>query len=476
MRFDDRLSTVLGLTAEAPRDRAVQWRQLVELVARGGGGSDPALLAKALERIATLRTEVPDAVRASAARAIASPDLPAGLLAIFAADRADIAAPLLAAVELDAAGWAEVRSGASSEVRALVDSISPPPQAGGDLQVRARPVAATASPGDPPERGIFRWECGSSGEIDWVEGAPRAALVGFSLARELRRPFADRVPFRDETLVAVNAGSAAGPWLWTGEPRFEAASGRFVGYAGAARREGATAARPDEGANAASIPPSLDSAALRELIHELRTPLTAIIGFGEIIEGQYLGPAHRAYRDRAGEIVRQARRLLSGVEELDLAAKLGSVSRDSSAGTPTGPLLDELERRLAPTLAERGAAMKIEVRRPTDRLALEAGVADRLVRRFAESVITASTEGEQLDLIADRTGSLISLSLSRPLASRELTEDQLLNPEALQGSDVLGLGFSLRLVRGLAAIAGGGLEVAAERFVLLLPAASTTNS
>jgi signal transduction histidine kinase len=54
-----------------------------------------------------------------------------------------------------------------------------------------------------------------------------------------------------------------------------------------------------------------DAEALRETIHEIKTPLNAIIGFAEIIDGQYLGPAHRNYRQRAAEIVAQARMLLA---------------------------------------------------------------------------------------------------------------------------------------------------------------------
>ena len=46
-----------------------------------------------------------------------------------------------------------------------------------------------------------------------------------------------------------------------------------------------------------------DPDSLRELVHEIKTPLNAIIGFAEIIDGQYLGPADRRYRERAGEIV-----------------------------------------------------------------------------------------------------------------------------------------------------------------------------
>ena len=30
---------------------------------------------------------------------------------------------------------------------------------------------------------LFRWECGPSGEIAWVEGAPRGPLIGRSLAQ-----------------------------------------------------------------------------------------------------------------------------------------------------------------------------------------------------------------------------------------------------------------------------------------------------
>ncbi len=51
MRFDDRLATVLGQPAVDVHGRAVQWRQLVELIARDGG--------EALERLAA---DKPDAV------------------------------------------------------------------------------------------------------------------------------------------------------------------------------------------------------------------------------------------------------------------------------------------------------------------------------------------------------------------------------------------------------------------------------
>ena len=94
----------------------------------------------------------------------------------------------------------------------------------------------------------------------------------------------------------------------------------FLGYRGIARREGGRRApcRPLPAARA----PAGDAEALRETIHEIKTPLNAIIGFAEIIDGQYLGPAHRNYRERAAEIVAQARTLLAAIEDLDFAARL----------------------------------------------------------------------------------------------------------------------------------------------------------
>jgi hypothetical protein len=50
VRFDDRLNTVLAQPATNPHDRAVRWRQLVELLARATDLSTP-LAQRALEVI-----------------------------------------------------------------------------------------------------------------------------------------------------------------------------------------------------------------------------------------------------------------------------------------------------------------------------------------------------------------------------------------------------------------------------------------
>ncbi len=489
MRFDDRLQTVLELATPAPRDRAIQWRQLVELVARGAAGYDETLRRRALARLAELAGEVPDPVRAAAARAVAGPAVPPALIIFFAADNADVAAPLLTAADLGEDAWAQVRAAASPSVQALLSAIRPDPSKpkapAPDLvetptrdpqPTPARDPAPFPAPerAHPPtvapsEPGLFRWECGPNGEIDWVQGAPRAALIGRSIADELDGRFLERLPFSDEALASAEEGPLAGEWRWSGTPAFFSDSGRFAGYRGVARRAGAAATRPT--ADQSGIA-GLDNDAIRELVHELRTPLNAILGFGEIIDGQFLGPAHHAYRERAGEIVRQARRLLGAVDDLDFAAMLHSGRVKPGPGTAIEDILPRLREQLGRQATGRGVTLSITMRAYEGRCALDRQLAERLIGRFGEAVIDAAATHEHLEIVIDRLGGQFAISIDRPDATRGTVEEALLDPAfVVGGGSGLGLGFALRLVRGLASMAGGGLDVAADRLVLLIPLA-----
>ena len=125
----------------------------------------------------------------------------------------------------------------------------------------------------------------------------------------------------------------AGEWKFSGVPAFEPTDGRFAGYRGIALRETRPSRRRARRDRPSSLP---DPDSLRELVHEIKTPLNAIIGFAEIIDGQFLGPADRGYRERAGDIVAQARLLLGAIDDLDFAAKVHS-SEANAAAAPTLP-------------------------------------------------------------------------------------------------------------------------------------------
>lgn len=525
MQFDDRLATVLDQSSDDPRDRAVQWRQLVDLIARGAPAPDSPLVVRALARIADGRGFVAEDLRAAAARSVAGLNLPVALIKIFAGDSPPVATPVLAAARLDPAEWRSVLDSATllsrgfietlhPELRPEKDAPAPPEPASANPQTEPVPTIrdmvakiermrhADLAPSPPPPRpplgktpppasrtaraavdppALFRWECSPSGEIEWVEGAPRGALIGRSIAlgngegvdRNVERAFARRSPFRDAVLLLGGEGLVAGKWRISGIPAFEPTDGRFAGYRGVARRDGPMFAAPAAPAATASVV-ALDNDSLRELVHEIKTPLNAIIGFAEIIDGQYLGPAHRSYRERAAEIVRQARTLLVGIDDLDFAAMLQSDRNRPGQGTNFADFFPAFAERLGDRASGHGVRLTIDRGTGNHRCALDSDLVERLLDRFLGSIIDSAEADELLHVAFGQEGDRCAIAISRPRTTVGASEAELLDPSYAAGvsadrGDILGLGFALRLVRGLARIAGGELTVESATLTLLLP-------
>ena len=521
MRFDDRLATVLAQPVGSPRDRAIRWRQLVDLVARSGGKGDPRLIESAIAAIQADSSEVPQDVRAATARAIAGLPVPFTLLQVFVADRLAVAAPLLASAALDPESVESLRASASDEVRPFLATLAPPPapspppgrpppqpspaeppatpaaraehvpsisdvvarierlRSSRERVARAAP-AASALPASPS---LFRWECNPTGEIDWVEGAPRGPLVGRSISTAdvdegvddcVERAFGVRAPFRDCILELGDEGPLAGQWVISGVPAFSTSDGRFIGYRGVARREDLDEDLADSLGPQAPAGVSPDHDSLREMIHEIKTPLNAIIGFAEIIDGQYFGPAHSRYRERAAEIVANARSLLEAAEDLDFAARLQSARSRPGEGTDLKDFLPGFAENLQARAARLGIALDFAATGTLGRCALDPELTERLLRRFTDAVLSATASGERLAVRVSQKGRRCAIAIDRPKATLMAAKEDLLDPEFTLGDAdraLLGLGFSLRLVNGLVGIAGGELEIGDDQFTLGLPLA-----
>jgi len=535
VRFDDRLMTVLEQPASDSHDRAVRWRQLVDLVARAGREAGNPLVEQALEMLRADRHRVKIPLRAAAARAVAALPLPFELIALFAADKLAVSAPVLAAAQLEPKQWQQLLGITDEESRRFILTLhpdTPPPDAAAEEPfVEAAPVEAPAeeapaeeipveeipaeeAPAEEPpaeepgpeagtdagteapsvpsisdvvariERlrrgrrqappavsdgpaigapGLFRWECGPSGEISWVEGAPRGPLIGRSIARaeegegidqEVERAFAMRAPFRDARFSLPGEGALAGDWKISGVPAFEPSDGRFAGYRGIALREGGPGPDPSRIGQSSLLS---DPNSLRELVHEIKTPLNAIIGFAEIIDGQMLGPADRHYRTRAAEIVGQARLLLSAIDDLDFAAKLQSDRNRPGSGTDLAMLLEQIAVAMRQGAPASAPQLELAVETRKRRCALEPALAERLVTRFCTALLGVAADSETLVVHLDNHNGQCVLWV-RP-------------PRGLDAADAdpASGGFGLRLVRGLARIAGGDLTVARTRITLALP-------
>ena len=517
MRFDDRLLTVLNQPAEDRHDAAIRWRQLVDLVARAGANSASSVTADALEAIREEAPRVEDAIRSATARAVAALPLPLALLEYFASDSLSVAAPVLAAATLDARQWRALIAVADDETKAFISTLHPevgtePPArvesnrlvqvaaevagvepaqpAAGSPSLQdvidrierrrrlrsghaAEPAPSTPQPAGSPA--LFRWECGPGGEIAWVEGAPRGPLIGRSIARQQEndgdrvdadvvRAFAMRAPFRDALLRVGGAGPVTGEWKISGVPAFEPSDGRFAGYRGVALRDAPVAA--------AELPRQVvpdvlsDPDSLRELVHEIKTPLNAIMGFAEIIEGQYLGPADRGYRERAAEIGRQARLLLTAIDDLDFAAKVHSAKSSSRERVVLAALVGRAAAELRDIAGKRGIEAAVLTSRGEVPAAVEPELADRLLFRLFGALADRAEPGERLQVSAESAAGGARISISRPEALKGITDASLF--ESVGGEGVEG-GFSLRLARGLARIAGGDLISSRDALALLFP-------
>lgn len=524
MRYDDRLLTVLNQPASDRHDAAVRWRQLVDLIARAGSNSASPTVAQAIDEIRRDQHNVDEDLRSAAARAVAALPLPLALIEVFASDELTVGAPVIAAATLDRAQWRALLSVANPETRRFIETLHPEigtePAIAMDAPEPPESVAAAAPPMEAPLhltdvvdeplqksespvparslhdlveriqrrrrlreqrqstlRGggdnapvLFRWECGPSGEIAWVDGAARGPLIGRSIARttesdgnrvdeEVVRSFSHRAPFRDAVLTVAGDGSVAGEWRISGVPAFEPADGRFAGYRGIALRE-LPASSMMSGNDFLS-----DPASLRELVHEIKTPLNAIIGFAEIIEGQYLGEANADYRQRAADIVSQGRILLAAIDDLDFAAK----SRWSQPEEASQTRLGELVERIVPTLRESAAerGVSLDCSRPLAPLManVDPELAERLLCRLILGVIEHAGEGEHVRLWIDGTRDQCRVTVSRPASLEGLTDEDLFGANASFANNQV----SLRLVRGLARITGAELVSSPDSISLSLP-------
>lgn len=536
----------MALPAAHPAARAAKWRQLVDLLAQRRGSEPSDDLGDALAWLRRQRSEIDVATRQEIARSLAGRSIAPLLFGFFVEDIPSVAAPLIAGARLRPSEWLVLLPTMTQTSRALLRSrrdldplveralasfgrsdlgiagrVAPaarrarsavrPNSEQGETQIRelvarieAFRKSRTGDGEDEKKDGDavaplegFRWESGSDGVILWVEGAPRGPLVGQTISSIAGREqygvdgqaagaFEKRAPFRDARFRVAGSGPASGDWRIAGVPFFNGSTGAFLGYRGSARRP-----RLDEVARNAPAPvpatglfgTNIPADSLRQLVHELRTPLNAIVGFAEMIDGQYMGPAELAYRNRAAEIMKQASRLLSAVDDLDTAARMETsrVVLDDCAVDAVA-LLCRLHDAYERVADQRGARLAIEITSGLPPARAELGAAERMFARMLAATIGLAGEGETISaqMTMDQLGphKMLRLAIGRPRAIHGIDEAALLDPGYSPegdwpGAPALGLGFALRLVRNLAEAVGGALHIGDDRFLLYLPPLET---
>jgi signal transduction histidine kinase len=400
----------------------------------------------------------------------------AEILAFFAEDQAQVAAPLLGGARLDTGEWLDLLPSLTPTARSLLrhrrdlpadvrhalagfggsdfalagrseDVAAEPAGAaeaivqGGESQIRdlvariesfrRQRESEAPAPEAPPVVESFHWEAGADGTIFWVEGAPRGPIVGQTIASIAERgqygvdgqaagAFEKRAPFRAARFSVAGSGAASGDWRISAVPFFDPRQGHFLGYRGTARRPRVDEVARSEGSDAAAAPvglfgTSIPAESLRQLIHELRTPLNAIVGFAEMIDGQYMGPAAVAYRSRAADIMEQAQSLLSAVDDLDTAARIETrrLELDESSVDAVA-LLCRLHDAYERVAQQRGSRIAIEIARDLPPARVEQGAAERMFARILAATIGLAGQGETIGatMAMDETGGRRMLCLA----------------------------------------------------------------
>jgi len=215
----------------------------------------------------------------------------------------------------------------------------------------------------------------------------------------------------------------------------------------------------------------------------LRTPLGAIAGFAEIIEQQLFGPVSDEYRQLASAILADAHRLLAGFEDLSVAARLDAGNFEVEEGvTECRWLANRLAERLHAISEDNHINLNLAIADPVRPYAIDRSLAERIFSRLLSAVIMGCSEGESLNG-RFRTEPGVSATnlfqLELPTRLKKCSDAQLFGTDPSESeletnpdiaSPLLGLGFSLRLVRNLARKAGGDLRFQKESLILKIPA------
>lgn len=529
MRFDDRLETALRQADDGEFGVAAKWRQLVDILAQNPREFAIDDVAAGLRKVREFLPRVAPTAREQAVRSLAGRIHSPALVLLLAGDVPAVASAAISGAKLPDAEWAEIIPALPTRARGFLRNrndlgpetrralvfwssadfilpVPPSPEVAGaakgtqirDIVERIERLRSERETRDIPHlpitdekfRGFsarideIRFETDENGTVSWIEGAPPGAVVGVDIAEPAydegpgpdaygAAAFRQRMPLENARMRLCGAEIVAGDWRINATPFFDSVSGRFNGYRGIFRRPTI--------AESALIPRQVSPGSdhIQQLVHELRTPLGAIIGFSEIIEQQLFGPVTEEYRVIARNILNDAERLLAGFDDLSMAARIEAGQLSLAEGVTD---CDWLAGRIADRLHNLSELLHVTLNvvqaHPVRPYAVDADVAERMFSRLLSAVIIGCEAGEILDgrfRTEPGPNAVNRFVLTLPLRLAAMDEAELFGsvPNSFDDTTdapLLGLGFSLRLVRSLARNVGGDLRFYNEALILSLPA------
>jgi two-component system sensor histidine kinase/response regulator len=227
---------------------------------------------------------------------------------------------------------------------------------------------------------------------------------------------------------------------------------------------------------------------LRMLTHEFRTPLTLIIGYIDLINAQAEGSSDEEFLSFLSGLRTGSERLANLVEDLLLLSKLQTGALSSEALPLPGQMakadsvLGHVTGRFATRAAARNMELAVRAGAPEAIVVLDEGLLMDLVCRLVDNAIKFSRDGRGQVIVSTRQeeGFWVLDVADKGIGIHEEALSFIFEPfyqVDRHRMEQQGAGLGLAIVRGLAELGGGRVDVASEpgrgsTFTVRLPLAA----
>jgi PAS domain S-box-containing protein len=288
---------------------------------------------------------------------------------------------------------------------------------------------------------------------------------------QARRPFVDFVQWlnRPRGMVCISM---------SGKPRHDE-QGRFIGYIGVGRdvTEEQTQRRRLEEMNQALAEArdhalranTSKSSFLAHMSHELRTPLNAVLGFSEVMKEQLLGVLDDRYRTYANHIHDSAQHLLSLINDvLDLSKIEAGAYELHESEVDLAALAGRAVRQVEAEARRAGIGVAVSCPADLPHLRADQRAVFQIYLNLLSNAVKYSGAGGQVAVFAglQPDGGMAFGVRDTGIGMTEAEIDKALQRfgqvENVMTRERQGTGLGLPLVRELALLHGGSVEIRSE--------------
>ena len=229
------------------------------------------------------------------------------------------------------------------------------------------------------------------------------------------------------------------------------------------RRDVARKAAEAESANDAK------SRFLAAVSHELRTPLNAVLGFSDILAGEYFGRLENdRQREYVGLIRQSGAHLLSVVNTMLDMSKLEAGRYELLMESfPIAETISSCEAMLGLQAKEKGLTLTSRIQRGIGEISADQRAIRQVLINLAGNAIKFTDAGGVVSIDAAREGKMLKLTVSDTGIGIASDKIDLLGQPYMQVQNEYtrryeGTGLGLSLVKGLVALHGGTFVIASQ--------------